>query len=116
MLFSFFKILFFWVVRRLEGKRAKNGPKCLKIFCLTPYLRNCTSYDCGFWYTCKIMISSNFFSLFFLFFSLLPRVPPTQTRQLCFGLPALAHYHFARNGIPIKCLVAVLSGNNWDLN
>ena len=27
---------------------AKNDKK----FCLTLYLRNCTSYDCGFWYTC----------------------------------------------------------------
>ena len=27
---------------------AQNGKK----FCLTQYLRNCTSYDCGFWYTC----------------------------------------------------------------
>ena len=23
-----------------------------KKFCLTSYLRNCTSYDCGVWYTC----------------------------------------------------------------
>ena len=27
---------------------SQNGKK----FCLTLYLRNCTSYDCGFWYSC----------------------------------------------------------------
>ena len=35
------------------GKRAKNGPKKTKNSVpLTPYLRNHTSYSCGFWYTC----------------------------------------------------------------
>ena len=30
--------------------------------CLTPYLRKHTSYDCDFWYMCKMMISlANFF-------------------------------------------------------
>ena len=29
--------------------------------CLTPYLRNYTSCDCDFWYTCKMMISPAIF-------------------------------------------------------
>ena len=35
-------------------KMVKSGPKWQKknSFCLTPCLRNCTSYDCSFWYTC----------------------------------------------------------------
>ena len=49
--FIFFKILIFRIIRR--GKRAKNGPKLTKFFvCLTPHLRNHTSYDCDFWCTC----------------------------------------------------------------
>ena len=48
--FHFFKIVVFWVVRRLGGggKRAKWQ----KNFVLTLYRRNCTSYDRGFWYLC----------------------------------------------------------------
>ena len=36
---------------RGDGKTMKNGPKWQKIICLILYLRNCTSYDCDFWYT-----------------------------------------------------------------
>ena len=43
--FHFFKILIFWFVRGIKGQ--KNEPKWQKM-CLTPYLRNHTSYDCGF--------------------------------------------------------------------
>ena len=47
------------------GLKGKKWPKMTKIICFTPYLRKCTSYDCGFWYTCvKYDISSNFFSFF----------------------------------------------------
>ena len=36
-----------------------------KKFCLTLYLRNCTSYDCGFCYTCvKWWYPQQFFSFF----------------------------------------------------
>ena len=42
----------FWLSRLLGGKRAKNGPKWQNSVCLTPYLRNHTSYDCGFWCRC----------------------------------------------------------------
>ena len=63
--FIFFKILVFWVVRGVGGKSAKNGTKWKKKFCLTLCLRNCTSYDCGFWYSCKIIISSNLVFPFF---------------------------------------------------
>ena len=52
MLFSFFQNFGF------QGKRAKNGPK------LTLYLRNCTSYNCGFCYTCKMMIKIRVFRVF----------------------------------------------------
>ena len=41
--FSFF--LIFWVVRRGGGRVELKSYR-------TPYLRNCTSYDCGISYTC----------------------------------------------------------------
>ena len=49
--FIFFKILIFRIIRRREGgikwqKMTQND----KNFCL--YLRNRTSYDCDFWWTC----------------------------------------------------------------
>ena len=34
-----------------ELKRQKMAQNDRKL-CLTLYLRNCTTYDCGFWYTC----------------------------------------------------------------
>ena len=34
------------------GVKGKKWPKMTKQNCLTMYLRNCTSYDCGFLYTC----------------------------------------------------------------
>ena len=73
----FFKILIFWVVRGRgwggeEGWRAKNGPKWQKnSVCITPYLRNHTLYDCGFWHTCvKWWYLQQLFSFFqnFVFF------------------------------------------------
>ena len=69
MLFSFFQNLIFWVVRWEGVKRAKMAQNH-KIFCLTLYLRNCTSYDHGFWYTCE-MISP---AIFFIFSSLIFQV------------------------------------------
>ena len=39
-----------------------------KKICLTLYLRNCTSYDCGFWYTCKMMIFPAIFIFMFFFY------------------------------------------------
>ena len=50
MLFSFFFKV--WFSGLLGGKREKNGSKRQNILFLTPYLKNRTSYDCGFWYTC----------------------------------------------------------------
>ena len=50
MLFQFFKILVFWVFREGEGKGQKMAQNYKKKF-LTAYLRNCTLYDYGFWYT-----------------------------------------------------------------
>ena len=51
MLFIFSKFCFSGLLGgwRVKGKK---WPKMRKKFCLTPYLRNSTSYDCGFWYTC----------------------------------------------------------------
>ena len=43
--FYFFQILIFWVVKRVKGQKMTQHDKK---FCLTLYLRNCTSYDCGF--------------------------------------------------------------------
>ena len=55
--FFFFKKKF-WFCGLLGGKGwGARGSKRQKIaqndkkFCLTSYLRNCISYDCGFWYT-----------------------------------------------------------------
>ena len=66
MLFSFFlKKIIFWVVR-WDGEKDKKWPKTTATICLTPYLRNCTSYDCGFWYTCvKAWYLQQFFFPFF---------------------------------------------------
>ena len=44
----------FWFSGLLGG-RVLKGQKIVpnnKNICLTSYLRNCTLYDCGFWYTC----------------------------------------------------------------
>ena len=51
MLFIFSKFCFSGLLGgwRVKGKK---WPRMRKKFCLTPYLRNSTSYDCGFWYTC----------------------------------------------------------------
>ena len=53
-LFSRFWYLIFWTVRRGEvkgQKMAQNDNITKNSVCLTLYLRSCTSYDCGFWYT-----------------------------------------------------------------
>ena len=61
-IFSKFCFLGCW-----RGKRAKNGPKWQKKYVsLTRYLRNCTPYDCNFWYSCvKWWYLQWFFSFFF---------------------------------------------------
>ena len=41
-----------WVVGGGGVKELKMAQNYKKIVCLTPYLRNRTSGDCGFWYTC----------------------------------------------------------------
>ena len=71
---QYLQVLFFskfWYLGSLGGwgwgcKRTKNGPKWQKNFvCLTPYLRNCTSYDCKFWGTClKWSYLQHIFSFF----------------------------------------------------
>ena len=48
--FHYFKILILWVVMGWKGKKWTKMTK--NSVCLTPYHRNRTSYDCGFWYTC----------------------------------------------------------------
>ena len=54
----------FWFSGFLGGKRAKNGHKWQKVCCAF-YLRNHTSYDCDFWYTCNIMTYPDAFFHFF---------------------------------------------------
>ena len=55
----FFKIL---ILRIVSGVKEQNWAKMTKnSLCLTPYLRNLTSYNCDLWYTCVNDISSNFF-------------------------------------------------------
>ena len=47
--FHFFKILVFWVVSGVKGKK---WPKMTKNYdCHASYLRKHTSYDCHLWYT-----------------------------------------------------------------
>ena len=50
--YAFFIFSKFWFYRLLGGKRAKNGPRGQKNLSVSLYLRNRTSYDCGFWYKC----------------------------------------------------------------
>ena len=48
MFFSFFQNLNFLG----PGQRAKSGPEWQKNLSVSLYLRNRTSYNCDFWYTC----------------------------------------------------------------
>ena len=60
-----FKILVFWVFRGGGGLKGKKMAQNDKKSCLTLYLTDHTSYDCGFWYTCvKWWYLQQFFSLF----------------------------------------------------
>ena len=61
--FHFFKILMFLVVKGVKWQKIAQNDK--KSVCLTPYLKNCTLYDCGFWYTCvKWWYLQQFFHIF----------------------------------------------------
>ena len=51
MLFSFLQNFGFLCCQGGGAKRQKMAQNDKK-FCLTSYLRKCTPYDCGFWYTC----------------------------------------------------------------
>ena len=68
ILFIFSK---FWS-SRLLGRMGGGGGKGQKMarndkkFWPTPYFRNCTSYDCGFWHTC---VKWWYLLQFFFFFS-----------------------------------------------
>ena len=60
MLCSFFFSKFWgWGVK---GQKMTQNDKMI----LTPYLWNCSSYDCGFWYTC---VNWWYLQQFFIFFS-----------------------------------------------
>ena len=64
MLFSFLQNFGFLCCQGGGAKRQKMAQNDKK-FCLTSYLRNCTSYDCGFWYTCvKWWYLQQIFSVF----------------------------------------------------
>ena len=55
LFFSFFSKLWFFM---LGGSKGKKWPKMTKNYvCHIPYIRKHTSYDCDFWYTCKMMKS-----------------------------------------------------------
>ena len=64
MLFSFFQNFSFLHFK--DGGKCKIWSKMAIQICLTLYLRNCTSYDCGFWYTC---VKWWYLQQFFFFFS-----------------------------------------------
>ena len=91
----FWKSWFFWVVRRVKGENMAKWQRLrplhfisqepyIKWFwfmlhmakrtispkiCLTPYLTNCNSYDCGFWYPCVKWWYLSYFELFFFIVS-----------------------------------------------
>ena len=84
MHFLFFENFVFQVVRGrgLKGqKMAQNNKK----ICLTSYLRNCTSYYCGFWYT-YVKWYVNFFTFskvwFFGFFKIHQQMPK-ENSEVC---------------------------------
>ena len=63
--FIFSKCLIFLVVRRLKGqKMAQNDKMAQNSVCCTLYVRNCTTYDCGFWNTCVKWYLQQVFSFF----------------------------------------------------
>ena len=70
MLFYFFKILLFWVVRVEGVKKGKNGPKWQKIM---SHFVSQELYHMWLWllvHICKMMISpANFFIFFLSYFS-----------------------------------------------
>ena len=63
-----------------------------KMFCLALYLRDCTSYDCGFWYTCIKRYLQQFFFIFFkiLIFWVFQSSSVNAKRKFC-GVPHLLH-------------------------
>ena len=65
-----------------------------KNFCLTPYMRTCTSYDCGFWCTCvRSWYLEHFF--FFHFFKILIfqvfQSSSINAKRKFWGVPHLLH-------------------------
>ena len=83
--FSFFKILIFWVVRGV-GKRTKDRPTWQKNYiCRTRYLRNHASYDCHSCCTCVNDNVSRRFSILskFWFFGLLGGSKMTKSLVVC---------------------------------
>ena len=66
ILFFIFSKFRFSGFLRGGGLKGKKGSKMTRKICLTPYLRNCTSYDCGFWYACRRWWY--FQQFFFIFF------------------------------------------------
>ena len=71
--FFFFKILIFWVARRVRGQKVSQNDKKLSVS--LRILGNHTAYDCGCWYNFvyKMMISPETFFIFskFWFFRFL---------------------------------------------
>ena len=63
MLFSFFKNFGFLGCEG-DGLKGQKMAHHNKKICLTSYLRNCTSYDCGFWYTYVKWYLHQIFSFF----------------------------------------------------
>ena len=60
----FFIFSKFWFSEFL-GQKGQNMTQNDKKNCLPPYFRNCTTYDCDFWYTCaKWWYLQHFFIIF----------------------------------------------------
>ena len=97
---AFFVFSKFWFSGLLGwregGKRVQKLSKMTKQICLTLYLRNCTSYDCGFWHTCvKCWYLQHFFFFFFPFFIILIFLVfqslSIKAKRKLWGLPHLLH-------------------------
>ena len=119
LLFLFFHNFDFLGCLREKGdERAKNGPKWQKI--LSPYLRNCASYDCGFSYTCvKWWYLQQFFS-FFQYSKLIFRVfqnSSINVKRKFWGVSHLPHmcvilFLFSPHPLPWVCVLHI-DGMFW---
>ena len=77
------------------GGDGKKRPKMTKTLCLTLHLRNCTSCNCGFWYTCVKWWYLQHFIFFFHFFKIVIlqvfQSSSINAKRIFWGVPYLLH-------------------------